>query len=196
MFTTNNSQLELSPTIKSVFCFFVGQFVSFFLCQLIHFSQSKQVRVSHQFPSFHANSLNLHIILLYFLGYIIFFLATCVHNSTFGTHFLIQDNWLPVVMLCSYTQYVFESFSEKQINILFFSLNFEEWLPQSIVDCIVCDCIVVVLYLFFVDLCGFDGTKLNCYDQGGTRARSPLPPIGNIHRPIYIVFFIKTQIKF
>ena len=76
----------------------------------------------------------------------------------------IQDNWLSVVMLCSYTQYVFESFRMQQINIFFFSLKLA-WLRQSIVDCIVFDCIVVVLYLLFVDLRGFDGTKVNCFDD-------------------------------
>ena len=76
-------------------------------------------------------------------------------TSNSGAHFLIQDNWLSVVMLCSYTQSVFDSFRMQQINIFLF-------FPEASVAA------TVNRWLFCFWLyccCGFDGTMVNCFDD-------------------------------
>ena len=117
--------MNTSPTIKSVFCLFI----CLFLCLYFHL------------PIFPANSPNFHL-----LAYIFSFLATCLNCSNFGAHFLIQDNWWPVVMLCAYTQFVFESFSKRQITIFFFHVV---WVAATVdfLFCLWFDCFCV-LFVF------------------------------------------------
>ena len=104
------------------------------------------------------------IILLNFLCYMIFFLDTCVKSSNFGANFLIQDFWLAVVMLCAYTQFVFESFSQRQITIFSFPCSWSGCdsrllLVLFVIGLLLC-CICIL-----VDLCAFGGTKHHAFDH-------------------------------